>query len=86
MHAQLRAPHSVVALLPTGLHGTPEYAAPEVVIWYWYEIGRQLEEPPPPYGIQADAWALGICLHVMLTGCFPFDVKLAEEDMLRRGR
>uniref|UniRef100_A0A7S4BN78 Protein kinase domain-containing protein n=1 Tax=Chrysotila carterae TaxID=13221 RepID=A0A7S4BN78_CHRCT len=67
----------------TGLHGTPEYAAPEVVIWYWYEIGRQLEEPPPPYGIQADAWALGICLHVMLTGCFPFDVKLAEEDMLR---
>ena len=29
-----------------GMHGTPEYCAPEVVIWYWHEQG-QLAEPPP---------------------------------------
>ena len=31
-----------------GMHGTPEYCAPEVVIWYWHEQG-QLAEPPPMY-------------------------------------
>mmetsp|Transcript_21515 Transcript_21515/g.46285 ORF Transcript_21515/g.46285 Transcript_21515/m.46285 type:complete len:346 (-) Transcript_21515:272-1309(-) len=67
----------------TGLHGTPEYAAPEVVIWYWYECGQQLAEPPPPYGIAADAWALGVCLHVMLCGSFPFGASTDEEQMLR---
>ena len=53
-----------------GLVGTPEYAAPEVVIWYWFECEPpRLPEPPPPYGSKADIWALGMCLHVMLCGC-----------------
>merc|ERR1712070_950012 len=68
----------------TGLHGTPEYSAPEVIIWYWHECEpRQLVDPPPPYGVMADVWSLGICLHVMLCGCFPFETDVAEEDMLR---
>ena len=33
-----------------GMHGTPEYCAPEVVIRYWHEQG-QLAEPPPLYGL-----------------------------------
>jgi serine/threonine protein kinase len=67
-----------------GLHGTPEYCAPEVVIWYWHECTPpQLPEPPPPYGVQADAWALGICLHVMLCGCFPFTQDEDEDELLR---
>ena len=68
----------------TGLHGTPEYSAPEVIIWYWHEcVPPQLAEPPPPYGIMADLWSLGMCLHVMLCGCFPFETDCAEEEMLR---
>ena len=68
----------------TGLHGTPEYAAPEVTIWYWHEMRPpQLVEPPPPYGAKADIWALGMCLHVMLCGCFPFKASLPEEELLR---
>lgn len=63
----------------TGLHGTPEYSAPEVIIWYWHECEpRQLVEPPPAYGVMADVWSLGICLHVMLCGCFPFETDAAE--------
>ena len=114
----------------TGLHGTPEYCAPEVSIWYarltrqnpltnpltynmtnlvssrpsrlplippprvrfWHETDPpRLPEPPPAYGAKADLWSLGICLHVMLCGCFPFSTldadsstSLDEEALLRR--
>ena len=32
--------------------------------------------------MQCDAWALGMCLHVMLCGCFPFDSSQEEEELL----
>ena len=68
----------------SGLHGTPEYCAPEVVIWYWHECEpQQLPEPPPLYGVQADAWALGITLHVMLCACFPFEPSDDVDALLR---
>ena len=76
-------PGDDIAVL-TGLVGTPEYAAPEVSIWYWYEtVPPRLPEPPPPYGSKADVWALGICLHVILCGCFPFTTSVSEEELLR---
>jgi len=74
-----------------GLHGTPEYCAPEVSIWYWHECEPpRLPEAPPAYGAKADLWALGMCLHVMLCGCFPFSTSAAdntsldEESLLRK--
>jgi len=69
----------------TGLHGTPEYCAPEVSIWYWYECEPpQLPEPPPAYGAKIDVWALGMCLHVMLCGCFPFQTDSDDLEHLLR--
>lgn len=69
----------------TGLHGTPEYCAPEVTLWYWYEMEPpRLAEPPPMYGAKADVWALGMVLHVMLCGCFPFKTADVDDDELLR--
>lgn len=69
----------------SGLHGTPEYAAPEVAIWYWHESAPpRLPEPPPRYGAKCDVWALGMCLHVMLCGCFPFATDgVGVEELMR---
>ena len=66
--------------------GTPEYCAPEVALWYWHElVPPRLPEPPPMYGPKADVWALGMCLHVMLCGCFPFPSGdgVEEDELLR---
>jgi len=69
----------------SGLHGTPEYSAPEEVIWFWHEQAPPSEEQQKSaqYGAKVDVWALGMCLHVMLCGCFPFDSAAEEEEMLR---
>ena len=63
-----------------GLCGTPEFCAPEVVLFFWAD---RMAQPPPAYGPMADIWALGICLHVMLCGCFPFQTSVEEEELLR---
>ena len=46
--------------------GTPEYAAPEVL------LGR-------PYTPQVDLWSIGVGLHVLLSGSFPFEHSDDEE-------
>ena len=46
--------------------GTPEYAAPEVL------LGR-------PYTPQVDLWSIGVGLHVLLSGSFPFENSDDEE-------
>ena len=56
----------------TGLCGTPDYVAPEVLTWY------EDEESGTPYGKSSDLWSLGVLLYVILSGCSPFSAD--EED------
>ena len=39
--------------------GTLAYCAPEVIL-------------QRPHDIRSDIWSMGICLHMLLSGCFPF--------------
>lgn len=55
----------------TGLCGTPDYVAPEVLTWY------DDDEKGTPYGKGSDLWSLGVLLYVILSGCSPF---LADEE------
>ena len=55
----------------TGLCGTPDYVAPEVLSWY------DDEENGTPYGKGSDLWSLGVLLYVILSGCSPFS---ADEE------
>jgi len=55
----------------TGLCGTPDYVAPEVLSWY------DDEDNGTPYGKGSDLWSLGVLLYVILSGCSPFS---ADEE------
>ena len=55
----------------TGLCGTPDYVAPEVLTWY------DDDESGTPYGKGSDLWSLGVLLYVILSGCSPFS---ADEE------
>lgn len=56
----------------TGLCGTPDYVAPEVLTWYEEDVDGT------PYGKASDLWSLGVLLYVILSGCSPFSAD--EED------
>ena len=51
----------------TGLCGTPDYVAPEVLSWY------EDDESGTPYGAGSDMWSMGVLLYVILSGCSPFN-------------
>ena len=50
----------------SGLTGTLQYAAPEVLSWHADRAGA-------PYGPPADLWSLGVLLFVMLSASLPFN-------------
>ena len=58
----------------TGLCGTPDYVAPEVLTWY------EDDDNGTPYGKGSDLWSLGVLLYVILSGCSPFSAD--EEEAL----
>jgi len=60
----------------TGLCGTPDYVAPEVLTWY------EDEENGTEYGKGSDLWSLGVLLYVILSGCSPFCGD-DEEELLK---
>jgi|UniRef100_A0A6U5DNC8 calcium/calmodulin-dependent protein kinase I len=60
----------------TGLCGTPDYVAPEVLTWY------EDEDQGTPYGKGSDMWSLGVLLYVILSGCSPFSGD-DEEQLLK---
>lgn len=60
----------------TGLCGTPDYVAPEVLTWY------EDDENGTPYGKGSDLWSLGVLLYVILSGCSPFSAD-EEEAILQ---
>jgi len=66
-YAGIWSPHKEL----TGLCGTPDYVAPEVLSWY------EEDDSGTPYGKGSDLWSLGVLLYVILSGCSPFS---ADEE------
>ena len=62
------------------LSGTPLYAAPEVVPWFY---ASERGPPPARYDERVDLWSMGVALYVMLSGAAPFDQDQPVEDLLR---
>jgi len=60
----------------TGLCGTPDYVAPEVLTWY------DDDDEGRPYGKGSDMWSLGVLLYVILSGCSPFSAEEEDEEAL----
>ena len=60
----------------TGLCGTPDYVAPEVLSWY------EDDDTGVPYGKGSDMWSMGVLLYVILSGCSPFNAE-EEEALLK---
>jgi len=60
----------------TGLCGTPDYVAPEVLTWY------DDDDTGTPYGKGSDMWSMGVLLYVILSGCSPFNAD-EEEALLK---
>lgn len=60
----------------TGLCGTPDYVAPEVLTWY------DDDDKGTAYGKGSDMWSMGVLLYVILSGCSPFNGE-EEEQLLK---
>lgn len=60
--------------------GTPDYMPPEMIKSQIKQQQQQLQQgqalqPQVPYDAKAvDAWAMGVLLYLLVTGCYPFEV------------
>ena len=54
----------------SGVAGSPEYAAPEVLSWLEAEIGGD-EANATPYGPVCDVWSCGVTAYVLLCAALP---------------
>jgi serine/threonine protein kinase len=58
----------------TGVAGSPEYAAPEVLSWIAVEAGDAGEEEGEPYDAGCDVWSVGVTAYVLLCAELPSDL------------
>lgn len=63
----------------TGLCGTPDYVAPEVLSWYAPDDRIVMGTP---YGKPCDMWSIGVIVYILLCGFPPFYAE--DEDALLR--
>ncbi|RKP23010.1 kinase-like domain-containing protein [Syncephalis pseudoplumigaleata] len=59
--------------------GTVQYMAPEVLACYHGAEDAAGEDVPRGFSKLADNWSLGILVHVLLHGCFPFALHKDEQ-------
>jgi serine/threonine protein kinase len=58
--------------------GTPDYMPPEMVRSQMKNQQQQnhTQQGLPPYDAKlVDAWAMGVLLYLLVTGCYPFEVR-----------
>ena len=72
----------------TGVAGSPEYAAPEVLSWIEVEADETGEVEGEPYDAGCDVWSVGVTAHVLLCAAMPFELpeEATEEALVAAAR
>ena len=72
----------------TGVAGSPEYAAPEVLSWIEAEADATGEVVGEPYDAGCDVWSVGVTAHVLLCAAMPFELpeEATEEALVAAAR
>ena len=64
--------------LLSGVAGSPEYAAPEVLSWLEVEADETGEVQGEWYDSGCDVWSVGVTAHVLLSAELPFELPEGE--------
>ena len=72
----------------TGVAGSPEYAAPEVLSWLEVEADETGNAVGEPYDAGCDVWSVGVTAHVLLCAELPFELPedCTEESLVAAAR
>jgi len=72
----------------SGVAGSPEYAAPEVLSWLEVEADETGTAFGEPYDAGCDVWSVGVTAHVLLCAELPFDLpeECSEEALVAAAR
>lgn len=72
----------------SGVAGSPEYAAPEVLSWLEVEADETGTAVGEPYDAGCDVWSVGVTAHVLLSAELPFDLPedCSEESLVAAAR